>query len=315
MITSLVGYTGFVGSNLAENGKFTSLYNSKNIVDAYNTKPDFLVYSGVRAEKYLANQDPEQDLEVVKNAFENIKKIKPKRLVLISTVDVYKVPINVDENTTIDTYNLQPYGLNRYYLEKWVEEEFNDALIVRLPGLYGKNIKKNFIYDIIHVIPSMLRESKYMELVVKNHDFEGFYTKQSNGFYKCKEVSKAEQKFLIDYFTEVEFSALNFTDNRGSFQFYNLQYLWEHINTALNENIHKLNLATEPVTIEEIYRVIKNSEFINKIATDIPSYDFKSIYSDAFHGKNGYIFDKSFVLNDIKNFVEGYQIWNDQFLT
>ena len=305
---SLVGYTGFVGSNLAQEGKFTSFYNSKDIDNAFGTNPDLLVYSGVRAEKYLANQDPEQDYYAIKTAFDNIKKINPKRLVLISTIDVYKKPVGVNENTQVEIDNLQPYGLNRYYLEKWVEESFEDSLIIRLPGLYGKNIKKNFIYDLIYVIPQMLRENKYAELYDKNPSISEYYINLNNGFYKCRELSKSERIFLKECFNNMGFSALNFTDSRGSFQFYNLKYLWEHINIAINEKIHKLNIATEPVTIEELYRTVKNGEFINKIAVDIPNYNFKSIYADSFNGSDGYIFNKSFLLNDIKNFVEGYHI-------
>lgn len=63
-----------------------------------------------------------------------------KKLVLISTIDLFKVPKNVDENSLIDTKDLPAYGYNRYQLELWVRENFPDALITRLPGLFGKNL-------------------------------------------------------------------------------------------------------------------------------------------------------------------------------
>ena len=69
MKTMLVGYTGFVGSNLSCQYDFTERYNSKNIEDAYGSKPDLLIYAGIRAEKYLANQDPNKDLRNIENAF------------------------------------------------------------------------------------------------------------------------------------------------------------------------------------------------------------------------------------------------------
>ena len=64
MKTALVGYTGFVGSNIyaSAGDKIEGLYNSKNIEMAYGTKPDLLIYAGLRAEKYLANNDPERDM-------------------------------------------------------------------------------------------------------------------------------------------------------------------------------------------------------------------------------------------------------------
>ena len=62
MRKALVGYTGFVGSNICAGEKFEGLYNSKNIGEAYGTNPDLLVYAGLRAEKYLANHEPDKDL-------------------------------------------------------------------------------------------------------------------------------------------------------------------------------------------------------------------------------------------------------------
>jgi hypothetical protein len=303
-VKSLVGYTGFVGSNIVLQTSFDYVYNSKNIRESYGTKPDILVYSGVRAEKFLANNDPRKDYSYIEEAICNIKKIEPKTLVLISTIDVYKNPINVNEDTLIDTHNLHPYGLNRYYLEKWVEENIDDHLIVRLPGLYGKNIKKNFIFDMITLIPSMLKVEKYHELSITDDFIKDFYQNQDNGFYKSKELTEEEKYALKAYFMKIGFSALNFTDSRASFQFYNLAYLWRHIQIALEQNIRKLNLSTEPVTAEELYRHVNNAEFINEIATNPPKYDYKTKYAGLFHGENGYIFDKKFVLGDIRDFME-----------
>lgn len=68
---------------------------------------------------------------------------------MISTVDVYPNPKDVDENSLIDTSLQHAYGKHRYELENFVENNF-DSLIVRLPGLFGKGIKKNIIYDFLH---------------------------------------------------------------------------------------------------------------------------------------------------------------------
>ena len=300
----LVGYTGFVGSNLNDECKFDGVYNSKNINDAFGLNPELLVYSGIPAQKFLANKEPEIDFDIIKNGIENIKKINPKRLVLISTIDVYKNPINVNEDDKIIQEDLEAYGRNRYYLEKWVKDNFDDYLIVHLPGLYGKNLKKNFIYDLIHIVPSMLKKDKFEE-ITKNDDYlSDYYFIQDNGFYKCRELTKVDEKNLKNYFNNIGFSALNFTDSRGVYQFYNLKYLWNHIEIALKNNIKVLNLATEPVSICELYKYIKNSEFKNEISDKPAFYDFKTKYDYLFNGLNGYIFNKQFVLEDIKKFVE-----------
>lgn len=304
MIASLVGYTGFVGSNIAKRHKFDNLYNSKNIEESFGTNPDILIYSGVRAEKFLANNEPEKDLEVIKNAFDNIKKINPKQVVLISTIDVYKNPVGVNEDTEIDTNELLPYGFNRYKLESMVEKEFDNHLIIRLPGLYGENIKKNFIYDLIKVIPSLLSEAKYKELTSKDDYIKEFYKKQETGFYKCRDINNDERSNLKQYFNKIGFSALNFTDSRSIFQFYNLSYLWKHIDIALRNKIKKLNLATEPVSISELYEYIKGTTFVNEEFKEPFKYDFKTKYDKLFGGNQGYIFDRRTILDDIRRFVE-----------
>lgn len=303
---SIVGYTGFVGSNICLSTDFDEYYNSKNIQDSYGSKPDVLVYSGVRAEKFLANKNPVKDYEIVLNAINNIKKIAPQKIVLISTIDVYKNPYMVNEETKIDTVDLQPYGFNRYHLENWVESNFKEYLIVRLPGLYGTNLKKNFLFDLINIIPSMLKEEKFLEVSKNNSFISDFYKKSDNGFYKCVELNSSERNMLKEFFLELGFSALNFTDSRASFQFYNLKYLWDHISIAMENGIKRLNLATEPVKIEEIYKKIMESDFKNEITDNPPMYNFKTKYAELFSGSDGYIFNKEFVLNDINNYVKGY---------
>lgn len=309
MKTFLVGYTGFVGSNLNSQYQFDEVFNSKNITDAFGGEPDLLVYCGIPAQKFIANSQPEEDKKIIENAILNISKIKPKKIVLISTIDVYSMPFNVNEDTPI-TKNEEAYGRNRRILEAWVEENYHDYLIVRLPGLYGLNLKKNFIYDLIHFIPSLLKEDKFKELSQKNAQLNDYYEKQDNGFYKCHPLNEDAEKKLKGIFQELNFSALNFTDSRGLFQFYNLKYLWQHIQIALDNNIKLLNLATEPITINELYTYLYHQEFKNELNGNIPKYDFKTKYDTIFNGKNGYIFNKEFILKDIKEYIENINIDN-----
>ena len=48
----------------------------------------------------------------------SFKKINPKEIILISTIDVYKNPINVDEDSEIISQDLEAYGKNRYGAEQ-----------------------------------------------------------------------------------------------------------------------------------------------------------------------------------------------------
>lgn len=304
---ALVGYTGFVGSNIYASGKdnITNVYNSKNIEDAYGTEPDLLIYAGLRAEKYLANNMPEKDMELIIQAEENIRKIAPKKLVLISTIDVFKTPVGVDESSAVDTEGLLAYGYNRYQLELWVRKNYPDALIIRLPGLFGKNIKKNFIYDFINLIPFMLNKAKYEELSEKDPEIKKFYSLQNNGFYKVQ-VSEGEKEALKERFKKLGFSALNFTDSRSVYQFYNLAHLWQDIQTALEAGITLWHPATEPISAGELYRYLTGETFVNELNGTPAAYDYKTIHAQTFDGDRGYIRSKAALLHEIQAFVESY---------
>lgn len=300
---ALVGYTGFVGSNIYAAGEFDAAYNSKNIADAYGTDPELLIYAGLRAEKYLANHTPEKDQALIFQAEDNIRRINPKQLILISTIDIFKTPKDVDETSEIDTVGLHPYGYNRYQLELWVRDRYPDALIIRLPGLFGKNIKKNFIYDYIHRIPFMLTEAKFNELVKVDPKIKKYYHYQDNGFFKVDVVDKERTK-LKEILQKMGFSSLHFTDSRSSYQFYNLENLWGDIQVALKAGIRLLHLATEPVSVSELYEYLAEEKFVNEI-TDTPAdYNYKTVYDMIFGGKEGYVKNKRQVLKDVREFVE-----------
>ena len=302
----LVGYTGFVGSNLYEKGQFDAVFNSQNIEEAYGTNPSLLIYAGLRAEKYLANQAPEKDMELILQAEENIRRIAPEKLVLISTIDVFENPQDVDETTRIKTENLHPYGYNRYQLECWVREHFPEALIVRLPGLFGKNIKKNFIYDFINRIPYMLKAEKMEELSKTEPILCNYYELQDNGFYKVRTLNTQQRVFLKEKFEMLGFSALNFTDSRSVYQFYPLGRLWDDIQTALKNEIRLWHPATEPISAAQLYQYLTGNVFMNELSGIPADYNYKTVYDKLYGGTGGYICDKETIMSEIRKFVEGY---------
>ncbi len=299
----LVGYTGFVGSNIYKHGNFDKVFNSKNIEEAYGINPDLLIYAGLPAEKYLANNFPDKDLAIIKQAKDNIKQINPKQLVLISTIDVFSDPNNVDETTPINTSKLGAYGYNRYQLELWVRRKYPEALIIRLPALFGDNLKKNFIYDYINVIPFMLTSKKFKELSNKDSELTKYYKIQDNGFYKLN-LHEQDKEILKEKFNKLGFSAIQFTDSRNLYQFYNLQNLWKDIQKALRLNIRLWHPATEPISVYELYKFLEGKSFSNNILETPLSYNFKTLYDKEFGGERGYIFTKEEMLKQIKEFID-----------
>lgn len=149
MKKALIGYTGFVGSNILSKEKFDYLYNSKNIGDIQGRDFDLVVSAGTPAVKWIANKEPEKDMASIQKLLDNLRTIKTKKFVLISTVDVYPNSVDADEDTPIDSSKLQPYGKHRRMLEEFIQTNF-DSTIIRLPALFGKGLKKNIIYDFLN---------------------------------------------------------------------------------------------------------------------------------------------------------------------
>ena len=250
MRSALIGHTGFVGSNLRRCSTFDAQFNSRNIEEIEGQSFDLLVCCGMPAAKWIVNKDPESDLANMNRLLGCLKRTHAKRLVLISTIDVYPVPINVDESTLIDCQSQHAYGGHRLMLERALAEHFDSMLIIRLPGLFGPGLKKNALYDLLH-----------------NNQIEKLH---------CNAV----------------------------FQWYNLEYLWNDVKTALHHNLAVVNFATEPISVGEMSTIAFNAKFENCPAGAPAKYDFRSRHFACFGGRGGYLYDRGQVLADLKVFVQ-----------
>lgn len=150
MKNALIGFSGFVGSTLLKQSPFESLYRSTNISDIEGQLFDTVVCAGAPAQKWIANREPEVDRQKIESLVAHLETIQCTTFILISTVDVFKSPIEVDEDTPVDESGLHAYGLHRRLLEKFVESYFANHLIIRLPGLVGPGLRKNVIFDFLN---------------------------------------------------------------------------------------------------------------------------------------------------------------------
>jgi nucleoside-diphosphate-sugar epimerase len=252
MKTALIGYTGFVGSNIAARHVFDDLYNSSNIDEIEGREYDLVVSAANRAEMWRINQEGEKDLAEIKEYVGHISKVRVHKLVLISTVGVYKTAVGVDEDTPIEAEDLLPYGANRYFLEQYCHDNF-DTTILRLPGLFGTGLKKNVIYDLLN-----------------NNNLDRIH-------------------------------------KDGVYQYYNLANLWHDIEVAINNGLPLVNLATPPVSTEELAKYCFDKTFTNEPADVLPTrWDMHTKYASTFHGPEHYIMTKDEELDDIKQFIAKY---------
>lgn len=148
---ALIGYTGFVGSSLARQACFTSLYNSTNSGLMVGRRFERVICAGVSAAKWMANADPLADWQRIERLIEVIDRIECDEFILISTIDVYPYPgVAADESESCDGVANHAYGAHRLRLEQWAARRFGCCRIVRLPALFGRGLRKNALYDLLH---------------------------------------------------------------------------------------------------------------------------------------------------------------------
>lgn len=150
MTSALIGYSGFVGTTLSQQRVFDKFYRASNIGDIKGQAFEQVVCAAAPAQKWLANKNPAADEKNIQQLIAHLRTMSCKQFILISTVDVFAKAIEVDEGSAVPMDNLAAYGKNRRLLELFVQEHFEQHLIVRLPGLVGLGLRKNAIYDLHH---------------------------------------------------------------------------------------------------------------------------------------------------------------------
>jgi len=246
---ALIGYSGFVGGNLHNQAEFDDLYNSKNIEAIAGKSYDLVVSAGGPAVRWQANQEPEKDRQILKRLMDSLGQVRTRKLVLISTIDVYPRPIEVDEDDPTELSELSPYGRHRRQVEIFVDGRF-DASIVRLPNLFGPGLKKNVVYDLLN-------------------------------------------DKLID---QIHSDAI--------YQYYNLKHLWRDVQITLENELRVVNFSTEPMSVREMAQEAFGLDFENRPSPSAPRYDFRSKFAELYGGSDGYLYDKSQVVSELKHFVE-----------
>ena len=298
MRRALVGNTGFVGSNLEATLEFDACVNSKNVEKLYGTNPEVLVYAGVRGTKFIANSNPDEDWKNIEAAERNIMNINPKRLLLISTVDVYDDLNEKDESHIINPQKLHCYGKNRYMLEEWARGNVDNCQILRLPAIFGINLKKNYIHDMIDPIPKYLTEERF-EKICEDKNISAYY-ELKKGLYELKHAD-AE---LYDFFINSPYCAVYFTDSRAEYQYLDLRLLFKVVEAVLNSDIDVLNCVTEPIISSELYYEIYGENFENRLCDNPIKYNLKTCKKiDLFGASTGWLMNKDEEMELLKRYI------------
>ncbi|WP_300759287.1 hypothetical protein [uncultured Brachyspira sp.] len=302
----LIGYTGFVGSNILLKSDFHFKYNSKNINDIKNNEFDLLICSSIPADMQLANTNPEKDLSNIKELLNILSTVKAKEAVLISTIAVYPQPVIYDESNN-GFIGDSDYGKNRKIAEDEFSNIFNNAHIIRLPALFGKNLKKNFIYDIINPEPSFFTESKFETIkdkIVFSKKYYKFDSEKKRYVFDKSNAIKDNSIYKIrEELFSINETSLQFTNSESTFQFYNLDNLYNDILKSIKYNIPILNICSAPISAKDIMKNIFNREFISNNAK-LYNYNMKSIYADKWGNDKIYLYNEKNIYDDLVSFFK-----------
>ncbi len=313
MMDGLVGYTGFVGGNLMAAHGFQGRYNRANIAELEGAAFDRLVVSAVPATMWLANSDPEADRENILTLFETLRRAEAGTLVLVSTIAVYRDPFEMPDEDSTDFEAERAYGRNRRELEALVAEAFPRHLILRLPALFGRGLKKNFLFDLMNPVPSFLNPEMFgrlraaagpadMALLEAAFAWDAGSTMWE--FRRAAFSDGSEGARIGALCAAAGISAVSFTNADSEFQFYDLARLWADIERALAEGISVLNLATEPVTAGEIHAELTGRPMLHRSA-GLVRQDMRSHHDGLWGHSDGYLAGREEVLAAIGEFVGG----------
>lgn len=309
--SALIGATGFVGSNLAKYG-FSNYYSSGNIADIAGQSFDTVVCAAAPGSMFEANAFPDRDKAKIDVLARQLTSINAKRFILISSIAVLADFAGQDDETSTRFQQDHAYGRNRRALEVACTKHFEGCLTIRLPALFGQGLKKNFIFDILNPVPTMLSPERMSEARTLER---GAWADQLNEIYQWDSTvnmhrvdravldASGNRVELENVLTEAGISAVGFTNPGSTFQYYNLDRLWDDAQTAIAAQIEVLHLATEPLRADVIHRATTGREMPDNTAK-IHHEDMRSCHTRTIRGKTGpYLSEADQILEELCAFT------------
>ena len=101
-MNALIGHTGFLGANLVRQRPWDARINRTNLDAIRGQAFDLMVCAGRPSDRWLANGNPGGDRTNMLSLAGALAEVQVDRFVLLSTIDVYPVPLGVDEATPFE---------------------------------------------------------------------------------------------------------------------------------------------------------------------------------------------------------------------
>lgn len=311
MTDALIGSTGFVGSQLARQHNFEAQFHRTNVTAAEGRTFGTLVCAAAPGSMFTANRHPEADAAAIDAVISALSGMRARRMVLVSTIAVLA---RFDGRDTEDTCAFQtetPYGVNRRRLEVFCQDHFESCLVVRLPALFGPGLRKNFIFDILNLVPAMLTGDRLTQIVealpaALAAEMKGLYDlDKSLGLYvvdRQRVAALAERANLEAALIESGLSARAFTNPHSTFQYYDMTRLWGDITRSLEAELGILHIAPEPLRAGAIHLAL-TGQVMAPNAAALHHEDMHTRNAGLWGRKGPYTASAEEVLADLQRFV------------
>lgn len=314
MQSALVGYTGFVGSNLLRSRSFDRQFNSKNISEIAGGQYHEVICAGAPSVMWAANADPAGDARNLASLVEALGKADIGRLVLISTIGVFDDVAAKYTESSARFEQQNAYGRNRRQLEVELTSSFSDVHIIRLPALFGPGLKKNFVFDLLNPEPSFIKPEKFDLLLKAFTDSETILLQKAYvydadldmwAYQRSEYRNTATSRALIEAFRQENYLSAQFTNSESRFQYYNLANLANDIDLTIDNGIDVLNICSTPLKAGQVHQFLTGKEFKNTAPPQV-NEDVRSIHGPAFGSNGSYLYQKDEILDDLKLFYSSF---------
>ena len=289
----LIGKTGYVGSALLRQATFRQCYNRSNIDEIAGKTFPTVICAAAPGSMIEANRSPERDRAQIQALMDMLATIHCERFVLISSIAVLADFAGGCDESTGDFQEELAYGRHRRELESFVEDHFATHLVVRLPALFGHGLRKNFIFDLLNPVPSMLRSDRHADLI---RQLDAPFAALVSELYSLDPVTgmrkldrsaldSSHQRASLELAVEhLGFSATRFHHPETTYQYYEINRLWRDITIALDGGLSHIHLVSEPLTAARIYRHL--------IGRDMPQTDAR-LHREDMHTRHAGLWGKA----------------------
>jgi hypothetical protein len=260
---------------------------------------------------FIANREPDRDLAQIEALIKWLDGVRTRRFVLISSIAVLQDFAAGDDKATQAFQQELAYGRHRRLLEAFCETRFDECLVVRLPALFGPGLRKNFVFDLLNPVPTMLPEAK-LEILLEQLEpslrdvLAGFYVPDpATAMHRLDRnaLDADPRRGALDAAVRAAgMSATQFHNPDTTFQYYDISRLWQDIGIALRAGLDHVHLTVEPLRAADIHIRLLGSE-MRQTAARLHREDMRTRHAALWDREGHYLEDADTVLGKLAAFV------------